>query len=81
MVIDKKPFISTVRSGDRLPQLPPLTASTSNLSYIRSNTSDDIKASNATQLKNMQHEIEKLDNANKELLDYIQLYKDKVLKT
>uniref|UniRef100_A0A1I8PKC6 Centrosomal protein of 135 kDa n=1 Tax=Stomoxys calcitrans TaxID=35570 RepID=A0A1I8PKC6_STOCA len=77
----KKPFITAVRSGDQLPTLQPLQEHNSHLKCTKCNTMGycgSVKHDGATQTKSQQKEIEKLENANKDLLENLKFYQKKI---
>ncbi|XP_075161369.1 centrosomal protein 135kDa isoform X2 [Haematobia irritans] len=78
----KKPFITTVRSGDQLPSLQTLQEHNSYLKCTKCNTigfaTSNQKYDGATQTKSQQKEVEKLENANKDLLDNLKFYQKKI---
>lgn len=79
-VVAKKPFITAVRSGDKLPSVQPLQehnhlkCTKCNMLYGFGQKLDGTTQTNKTQQK----EIEKLENANKDLMENLKFYQKKV---
>lgn len=80
IVVAKKPFITAVRSGDKLPSVQPLQehnhlkCTKCNMLYGFGQKLDGTTQTNKTQQK----EIEKLENANKDLMENLKFYQKKV---
>ncbi|XP_061400602.1 centrosomal protein of 135 kDa [Musca vetustissima] len=75
----KKPFITAVRSGDPLPSLQPLQEHNSNLRCTKCNLLGyNQKNDGATQTKSQQKELEKLENANRDLIENLKFYQKKI---
>uniref|UniRef100_A0A1I8MYB0 Centrosomal protein of 135 kDa n=1 Tax=Musca domestica TaxID=7370 RepID=A0A1I8MYB0_MUSDO len=75
----KKPFITAVRSGDQLPALLPLQEHNSNLKCTKCNLLGyGQKNDGSTQTKSQQKEMEKLENANRDLMENLKFYQKKI---
>lgn len=76
--LGKKPFITTVRSGNELPPLQPLQEHNSNLKCTKCHVGYYQRKEIDSQTKVHEKEMEKLENTNKDLMDHIKFLHKKV---
>lgn len=75
----KKPFITTVRSGNELPALQPLQENNSNLKCTKCNVGYYHRLeSGGLTAKAQEKNLQELENTNKDLMDHIKFYQKKV---
>ncbi|KAM7355583.1 centrosomal protein 135kDa isoform 2-T2 [Cochliomyia hominivorax] len=76
----KKPFITTVRSGQELPALQPLQENNSNLKCTKCNVGyyQRFEAGAGLAAKSFEKQLEQLENSNKDLMENIKFYQKKI---
>ncbi|XP_065362141.1 centrosomal protein of 135 kDa [Calliphora vicina] len=72
----KKPFITTVRSGNELPALQPLQEHNSNLKCTKCNVGYYQRMEGSAKVNDKN--LEQLENTNKDLMDHIKFYQKKI---